>query len=176
MTQITIKEETSFGNEDWYRGLFEDCDAINTERRTNVRIEKIEERWEIGQRIIECNSNIKKDDVESEKIIQNLANDLGETDNELWNCVNFYKHVDKENFEDVVPILPEGKNITWKKAKIWSGEVVEKKDRIKRSYKLIDVLEVYKMIIISKGVSDEEEIEKQITEFKESIVNYKKED
>ena len=176
-TEIAIKEEVSISNEEWYQSLIEDCQAIGTERGTNARLEVIQGKWEIGERINQANEEMERKKIYGLRIIENLSNDLGVSSTDLWNCVKFYKEIGVETFDDAVPKLPEGKNVSWYKITLWLGDRKDsEKDKVKKSYKLADILDVFKLLVISKGASDEEEIEKSVTEFREVLVNYKRED
>lgn len=175
--EIVVKEETSLMNEEWYQGLVEDCQAIVVERGVNARMEVVEGKWELGQRITQANEEMERKEIYGKRIVENLSNDLGASTTDLWNCVKFYKEIGVEQFDDAVSKLPEGKNVSWYKITLWLGGRKEnKEDMVKKSYKLTDILEVFKLLIISKGASDEVEIEQSVVEFRETLVNYKKED
>lgn len=175
--EVVIKEETSLSNEAWYQGLVEDCQAIVVERGVNARMEVVEGKWELGQRITQANEEMERKEIYGKRIIENLSNDLGASTTDLWNCVKFYKEIGVEQFNDAIQKLPEGKNVSWYKITLWLGDRKENaKDKVKKSYKLTDVLDAFKLLIISKGASDEVEIEQSVIEFKETLVNYKKED
>ena len=173
--ELTIKDDTSLKNEDWYRGLVDDCRAIVVERGTNARMEIVEGKWEMGQRINQENEEMDRKKGYGKRIIENLSNDLGISAVDLWNCVKFYKEIGVEQFEKAIPKLPEGKNVSWYKITLWLGDRKEKReDKIKQSYRLVDILDVFRLLIIKAGAVDEGEIEESVTEFKEALINYKK--
>jgi len=174
--EIVIKEENSLQNEAWYTALVEDCHAIVVERGVNARMEVVEGKWELGQRISQANEEMERKKIYGKRIIENLSNDLGASTTDLWNCVKFFKEIGVEQFDEAVPKLPEGKNVSWYKITLWLGDRKENQsEKIKKSYKLTDILEVFKSLIIAKGANDEVEIEQSVLEFKETLINYKKE-
>lgn len=175
--EIAIKKEISLQNQEWYQGLVEDCQAIVVERGVNARMEVVEGKWELGQRITQANEEMEREKIYGKRIIENLSNDLGVSNTDLWNCVKFYKEIGVEQFDEAIPKLPEGKNVSWYGITLWLGARKENaKDIVKKTYKLIDILEAFKLLIIAKGAKDEKEIEQSVTEFRETLVNYKKED
>lgn len=181
--EVAIKEETSLKNEEWYQYLLEDCEAIRVERKFNANLETLQGKWEIGERITQANNEMERKKVYGKRVIENLSNDMGVSTTDLWNCVKFYKeynqpeveHIDFE--KNIVPKLPEGKNTNWYKLTLsLGGRKENEKDRVKVVYRLTDILEAFKVFVIAKGAKDEVEIEQSVVEFKETLVNYKKED
>lgn len=171
---LVIKKKTGLSNEEWYQELVEDCRAIGVERGTNARMEVIQGKWELGQRINLENDNMQRKDIYGKNIIGNLANDIGISSTDLWSCLKFYKQLGVDNFEETLPKLPEGKNVTWYKITLWMGDRQDKdQEKVKESYKLADILEVLKAWIIKKGATNEKEIEKTVTEFREALIKYK---
>ena len=175
--EIVIKEEVSLQNNEVYRALVEDCTAIVVERSLNARMEVVQGKWELGQTITKANEEMERREIYGKRVIENLSKDLNVSTTDLWNCVKFYKEIEVEEFDDAIPKLPEGKNVSWYKITLWLGDRKENaKEKIKQSYKVTDILEAFKLFIISKGVSDEVEIEQSINEFRETLIKYKKED
>ena len=173
--ELAVKKEVSLKNEGWYKGLVDDCQAIVVERGTNARMEVIEGKWELGQRITQANEEMERGKVYGKRIIENLANDLGVSTTDLWNCVKFYKELEVEKFDNAVQKLPEGKNVSWYKITLWLGDrKSNEENKVKQNYKLVDILEAFRVIIVERWVTDEKEIEHSVSEFKEALINYKK--
>lgn len=173
--EIIIKKDTGIQNEEWYQGLIEDCRAIIVERSMNAKMEVIEGKWELGQRITEENVKMDRKEIYGKKIIENLSRDLGASTTDLWNCVKFYKQLEVKEFGDVIAKLPEGKNVTWYKITLWlGGRTEEEKDDEKKSYRVSDILVAIRDFVTKTGNETEEEIEKAIEEFMRILTKPKK--
>jgi len=126
--QITIQDEK-------YWNLVEECKSIIVETLFNSRIEILKGKWLLGKRITEEELNFEKG-VYGEKTIQILAQDLEISQSHLYKILQFYKKFQLENFEKVLEVLPEGKNISW--FKICQNvlpkppEEIEKEEKIKK--------------------------------------------
>lgn len=170
---LVIKKDTSLKNEDWYNELVEDCRAVVVERGTNARMEVIQGKWELGQMISVENDKMERQRIYGKKIVESLASDIGISSTDLWNCVKFYKELGVKSFEETLPKLPEGKNVTWYKITMWLGGRKDSPEKEKQSYKLADILEVLRAWIIEKGATDEKEIEETVMQFRKTLINHK---
>jgi hypothetical protein len=173
---VMVKEGTGLANEDWYRALVEDCQAIKVELEYEARKLLIQVRWEMGKRIFEANEGMNHEKVYGQKIILNLSKDIGMSPSHLFAMVKFFKDYPEKDFEkDVVPKLPEGKNTSW--SKLSQGyydkkEDVEKKD--KTSYTIKDILEVVRLFLKNDiGLVKESEIDDAVIAFHKLIVKKK---
>ncbi len=109
MTTLPIKRDNP---PEWYIRLVEDCRATITERTFNATSEIIELKWELGNRILADLLHYERAPY-GEKLIGNLAVDLGISAADLYRCVDFRKQF--ESVRVVWEKLPEGKAITWRK-------------------------------------------------------------
>ena len=112
-SDIVVKEQDSLQSEEWYVQLVEDCKAIKTERGFNAAMELIQCNWELGQRISRENDNMQRSEVYGKKVVESLADDLGKSASHLWRCIQVYQFYEVDDFEQLVPKLPEGKNVNW---------------------------------------------------------------
>lgn len=175
MTKL-IKQETSLLNEEWYQQMLEDCKAILVERTFNACEEIIRRNWELGKRILEENEKMEREKIYGKKIIENIATDLGKSNSYVWQCVQFCKQYPQEDLDNVLNEFPEGKSLTWGKIvnKYLGGAKEEKTPKQKQSFKLTDVLEIFKSWIIKRGIIiGENELENAVNEFKEMIIKEK---
>jgi len=174
--EVTVKQNTGLANEDWYRSLVEDCEAIKTELEYQARTLLIQVRWEMGKRIYEENEGMKREKLYGKKIIENLSKDIGMSSSHLFAMVKFYKDYPEKDFDkDVVPKLPEGKNTSW--GKLSQGYYDKKEDaeeKEKTVYKIKDVLEVLKLFLMDEiGLSNEKEVDESVNEFLKLLIKKK---
>ena len=99
---------------DWYPYFLEELKAIITETIYNSRVELIRGKWELGKAITEKMDLFKRAGYK-EKVVENIAKDLGVSAVGLYKCIQFYKKYPLQNFNQVLEKLPEGKNISWYK-------------------------------------------------------------
>jgi hypothetical protein len=103
------KNITLVKEEDWYKDLVDDCDAILTEGIFQSRWSLIETYHQLGRRILDENDNLKRSKIYGKNIITNLAKSLGQSEKTVYRSVAFareYPSLDR---------LPDGKNISWNK-------------------------------------------------------------
>lgn len=175
MQEIIVRDESEITNKDFYQSLLEDCQAIIVERGFRARMEVVEGKWDIGKRIYEENSQMNRQKIYGERIIENLSRDLGVSNSSLSACVQFFKKFEVDDFEEVISRLPGGKETSWTKIvyELLGGNK-EKVIRGKRSYKLEDVCEVARVWLQDDmGITDQQEIEHSVNNLKELIIKYK---
>ena len=94
-------EFNPFKDEDWYQLLVDDCRAIFVERVYRCRMEVIECKWEIGERIVTDPNYKKLTREDSGKIkgqssfIKYIAKDIGISRSDAYYCVQFYESQQK---------------------------------------------------------------------------------
>ncbi len=93
-----------------YEIFLEELKAIITEKLFNSRLELIQCKWELGKRVLEEEKNLSN---YGDKVVEKIAEDIKMSSVGLWKCIQFYKKYPQETFEEVVSLLPEGKNISW---------------------------------------------------------------
>lgn len=105
MNKLTINLE----NEDWYKELIGDCQAILTEGIWNYRWTLIKTYHLFGKRIIEDYSKFKDVGISEKEIRSHVTKDLKQSDRTIRRTIQFAK-----KYPDLEK-LPEGKNISWHK-------------------------------------------------------------
>ena len=98
---------------EWYLALVSDCRAIAVEKTYRSRIELIEGKHMIGERIVK-DSNYVKFGKGNRALINDLGADIGGvSESDLYLCIAFYeKHPDLQKFLDE---SNQGKNLSWTK-------------------------------------------------------------
>lgn len=168
---IVVKENSSLHSEEWYVQLVEDCKAIKIERGFNAAMELIRGNWELGQRISQENQRMERSEVYGKKVVETLADDLGKSSSHIWRCVQVYQFYGVDDFDQLVPKLPEGKNVTWTLAVKGAG--IEKDAQAlkeKTSFKIDKILNAFKVWIVSNGTVEEKAIDKAVKSFKEELL------
>lgn len=94
--------------EEWYLALVEECKAIITEAVFNSRWALVEGYHQLGERIV-TDTNLERENIYGEKIVQGLAQSLGISKRTVWYAIQFYEKYPS------LSVVPEGKNITWNK-------------------------------------------------------------
>jgi len=97
-------------DQDWYQELITECSAILVEKGYNARIEIIEGKWLLGDRIIAEEGNFKKFGY-GDKIVEKLSKQLDISESHLWKILQFRRKY--EAWDDVLSKLPHGKAISW---------------------------------------------------------------
>ena len=175
MTKELIKRnEFNLTNEDWYNALLDDCKSIAVERSFRSRMEILEGKWELGERIIQDNENFEKRNIRGENVIENLSKNLGASKSDLWDCVKTYKEsiakYEADTFDKFISVIPEGKNLSWYK---WRQEHLgnrgEKKKTISTAYKINKIKRTF--IVWFNREFNEGESNKEFTE--ESWISFK---
>jgi hypothetical protein len=96
-----------------YNRLLDDLKDIIVQRIKNSRMEMLQGKWEIGDRIVE---EFKKGEEPNYKpLILRLAPDLQTSASEIYRCVQF-RHA-FHTWKDALSRMPEGDNISWNKIK-----------------------------------------------------------
>jgi hypothetical protein len=107
-------------DETHYQALVEDLKDIIVEGIHHSRIEMVHAKWLIGQRIVAEFHETKP--LEYKVIIDRLGKDLKTSVSELYRCTEFFNKYLLEfkckTFENILELLPEGKNISWNKIKL----------------------------------------------------------
>lgn len=103
-----------------YQELMEDLKDIIVEGIHHSRIEVVKAKWLIGQRIMSEFQESKPGDYKV--IIDRLGVDLKTSTSELYRCTEFFNKYLLEfkckTFDNILELLPEGKNISWNKIKL----------------------------------------------------------
>ena len=95
--------------EEWYRTLIEDCQAILTEGIWNYRLTLIKTYHLLGRRILEDKDNFTKGGYTIDGMSQHVAISLGKSQRTIECAIQFVKKFPN------LDLLPEGKNISWHK-------------------------------------------------------------
>lgn len=169
MSNQMIKQGESLTNEDWYIGLVEDCQAIRVEKEFIIRDEKIQIQWELGKRIKEA---VTEDNSVNERVFNALASDLGASDKDLRLALDFFNKFRGDSYEEMTAKAPWDKGSSWIKIRQEYLNVERKKKGSEKNYKLTEVLDVFKNYVVAK-VDSEEEVENDISEFRELLINKK---
>lgn len=107
------KEETkkvsgNIKDQDWYIAMIEESTAILSERGYNIRMDLIQLKWDIGNRIIQERGNFKRFGY-GEKMVETVAQDINISRTELFYCIQFAK-----KYPELSTIMDNfGKDITW---------------------------------------------------------------
>lgn len=173
---LAIKKELGLDNEEWYQAMKEDCSAIITEHEFQIRDTAAKAWWEVGQRLIENSENIPGYNKYGERIIENLARDLGKSPATIFSAVQFYKRFPAESYDEAQKSFPWGKDASWyaiRQHYLGSGKRDEE-ERIRHSFKRPEILGVLKEWLIShseKEYSNDEEIENDLKDFDELLIS-----
>lgn len=93
---------------DWYQSLVDDCRSIITEAVFTSRWALVEGYHMLGERIV-TDAEFQRHAKGNKSLFATVAQNLGVSDRTIYYAVQFY-----EKFPDLA-LVPEGKNITWKK-------------------------------------------------------------
>lgn len=107
--QITTQLE----NQEWYKSMVEECQAIIVEGVFRSRMELIETYHHLGKRILEENNNFERQKIYGERLCHAVAQSLGKSDRTIWRSIQFVKKF--PNLEEWIGGIAEGKNISWHK-------------------------------------------------------------
>lgn len=175
MSTSIIKPDLSLRNEEWYQSLVTEVKAIVIERSLNSRLEIIQGKWEIGQRVNDENDNLERNKVYGKKIVENIAKDIGISSSDLYFCTKFHKEFKADTFEDVLAKLPDGKDLSWYKiTQKYLGKRDEKKGLPRTTYKIDEIVEALKKFLNGVGYTNELEVEEKISEYKSILVKLRK--
>ena len=148
-------------SQDWIESIIEDCHAIVVERRFNASMEVIEGKWEIGKRIVK-DSNYQKYLKGSGKLISELAQDIGLSQSDLYDCIKIYEMFDK--FSNVLETFD--KTVTWFKVRQkYLGKRDEKKGTPLVCYRLEGILEAFKKWLEKSTFEDEQATNRIVKSF-----------
>lgn len=95
---------TSITTQDWYKHLTEECKAIIVETNFTANWALVEGYWHLGKCIVENSNNIPLFD-----LVQLVAKTISKSSRTLYYSTQFY-----QKYPDL-SILPDGKDVTWKK-------------------------------------------------------------
>ena len=98
-----------FRQEEWYKLLLEDCEAIKTEMYFVSRWSIVEGYWNLGKRILEEYGRFKKLGLSEKEIRSYMTRDTSLSDRTIRRAIQFAKKYPDIN------LIPEGKNISWNK-------------------------------------------------------------
>jgi len=100
--------------QDWYSALVDDCQTIIIERGWNARMEVIQAKHEVGERIATDTAYDKfRGTSEGRAIIVRLSEDIGWSSKEIYLCIQFFEKY--PSLTQACEKLPEGKAISWHK-------------------------------------------------------------
>jgi len=106
----------SLRDQDWYRALIEDCDAVIVEGIHTSRWVLIETYHLLGTRLLEEWDSFERSKIYGQGITEMVAQDLGKSKRTIERAVQFARA-----FPDL-SLLPWGKNASWGKVvKLLSG-------------------------------------------------------
>ena len=94
-------------NQDWYKALIQESEAIIVESGFNSRWALIEGYWRLGQRILEEKKNFEKASIQVKEITSRVSQSLGKSKRTIERAIQFHK-----KFPDLNK-LPDGKSISW---------------------------------------------------------------
>jgi len=129
-----------FRSEEYFQNIVEDCRAIVVERSFNSRIEIVQGKWEVGQRI-SVDSDYQKNGKGSGKFIEQLGEEIKLSPSDIYDCIKIYDQYPKLNllFDKF------GKNISWFKIREeLLGRRNEKRGTDKVCYRIEGILEAFK--------------------------------
>ena len=101
-------------SQEFYIELLEQLRAIITERGHNARMETIQMKWELGERLVKEEENFRRFNY-GEQMVEKTAKDLEVSAISLWKTVQFYRKFPMATFDEVIEALPGGKEINWGK-------------------------------------------------------------
>lgn len=98
---------------DWFKELIEEIQAIAVETIFNSRIEIIKGKWMIGQTIENFLKDRNRQELYGKGINNVIAQYLHWSEREIARCRQFYNKYPVQDFDTLISVLPEGKNLTW---------------------------------------------------------------
>ncbi len=170
--ELAPVNEVSLHNEDWYQTLLDDCVAIETERSFNARLEILQCNWELGQRIKEENKRMDREKIYGEKIVQNLAVDLGKSTSHIWSCMQVYELFGVDEFDEVVSQLPDGKAISWNKTLKHLGVKKDTPASEKKTIKINEAVALFKEWYVQNVGENQENVDNESQQFNQLLVEY----
>ena len=107
-------QQNQLQNYDWYSQLVDDLQTIIVERGWNARLEVIQAKHEVGERIATDTAYDKfRGTPEGRAIIVQLSEDIKWSAKEIYLCVQFFEKYPQ--LSHACETLPEGKAISWHK-------------------------------------------------------------
>lgn len=97
-------------NQEWYQELLEECKAIMIEKGFVARMEIIEGKWLLGDRILQEQENFERFGY-GDKVVPKMANELNLSESHLWKILQFRRKY--STWSAVEEQLPQGKAISW---------------------------------------------------------------
>lgn len=164
--------EKNIRKSEYYVDLLEECKAIKVEREYNSRIEIINGKWELGEKIVNSNEDLERKKIYGKGIIEALSIDLVMSASDLWACCKFYKKYRYKTFSDVSENLPEGKNISWYMiTREYLGDDKNEQKSLKRKvYKTEVILGAFEKFIIDHGFA-RGDIQNLLKDFEDKYLN-----
>jgi len=160
--QLTIKSET------WFNQLCDDFKSIIVERGFRSRLEIVEGKWELGERLA-SDKDYKKYAKGSGEVIKELASEIKMSESDIYDCVKFYEKYKGGVSTGVGNI---GKNLSWRKVKIeLLGRKDDKTGRELICYKIEWILEAFKKWFEKSKTTV---IDEAIEEFKKLLIKLRK--
>lgn len=158
-------------NEDWYKSLYEDCEAIRVEFGFQARELIIQSKWEIGKRICEENENMERQKIYGKKVISTLSKDIKMSESDLNDSVLFYKQYALPTYEKAQEKFTWGKDVGWYQVKHnYLGSRGEKKEQsAKQKYAIKDILEVMTVWLEERGLVPENKTEEWVEDFRQYL-------
>lgn len=149
-----------------FQGMIADCKAILSERGFNSRMELIQGKWELGERILTDSNYIKYS--KDSNFIQGISDELGCSTSNIYQCLSFYNQFPEwNNFTNQI----EGKNVSWYQVtqKYLGGvEKIEMEKKVKKKYYLDEIIEAF--IAWAEENISAEKIDDEIGRFKQKLI------
>ena len=166
-------EITTIKNQDWYLAIVEDCKAIIVERIFNSRIEVIEGKWELGERLAK-DANYEKH-AKGDGFVGQIADDIGCSVPNIYQCLKFYELFPKGVY-NALETLGDGKAVSWHKIAQKHLGKVDEKGKPRKTYKLEEIIEAFLNFWKSLDLNDVNMlINKNVVEkFKEHLIKERK--
>jgi len=109
---MTDKPMIILEEQEWYQELIGECKSIMVEKGFVARMEIIEGKWLLGDRILQEEDNFERFGY-GDKVVEKLANQLELSKPHLFKILQFRRKY--PTWSAVEEQLPEGKAISWHK-------------------------------------------------------------
>ena len=170
------KELINFKSADWYDGMVVDCRSIVVETQYRARMEVIEGKWGIGDRIVNDAGYVRSAHG-SGVFMEAFSKDIGLSVSDSYDCIKFRKMFDK-----VYDVLESfDKTVSW--FKIRQKYLGKRKDDVgkpRTTYKIDEIILAFEtwLDISNRNNVNEEKWQKErdffTNQFKKFLIKLKK--